>query len=338
MDKCLKFYDLDKYFEVFEFFAKYHDAGKMHINWNLDSREGHSHHSLEYMLEKKIEYREKTLDPVLKFLILRHHSSLSETISDKIIELNGKSRSLRNVFNVLFKKEMDYLLDYMLSNNMFNVIVDIVDVFGLFKITDVSSAKNKPPKLEKPRITEDIVKRIIGKNINEDRWNEQKRLSELPEISMLRAYTGWGKTDVSLLFLRDKNVSKVFYLLPTITAINGFFEKLSNATNEEVSKYFYFLDAELKEEHEKFGNLYFIENFTATYNITTIDQFLISFLQIGKYYTRRVMFRNSGLIIDEIHLLNPLMLDLLAYFINKYKSIYNFKVLFMSATFPDALI
>ena len=338
LGEYLQFYGLrEKYFEIAKFLAEYHDAGKMHINWNFNSKEGHAHHSLEYMLEKKIEYHEKNLDPVLKFLILKHHSSLSDVIGEKTIEYGGKRYSIKNVFNVLFKDEMNSSLSKIV-NNQFNLIIDVVDVLGLFKIADVCSAKGKAVQLKRPVITEDFVKRIVAKKLDEVRWNEQKTLASLPNISMLRAYTGWGKTDVSLLFFRDKNVSKVFYLLPTVTAINIFFEKLRKAFNEEVAKYFYFIDTELKEDYEKLSNLYFIENFTAPYNITTIDQFLLAFLQVGKYYTKRVMFRDSGLIIDEVHLLNPLMLDLLTFFLKKYAMTYNFKILFMSATFPSALI
>ena len=338
LGEYLQFYGLrEKYFEIAKFLAEYHDAGKMHINWNFNSKEGHAHHSLEYMLEKKIEYHEKNLDPVLKFLILKHHSSLSDVIGEKTIEYGGKRYSIKNVFNVLFKDKMNASLSKIV-NNQFNLIIDVVDVLGLFKIADVCSAKGKAVQLKRPVITEDFVKRIVAKKLDEVRWNEQKTLASLPNISMLRAYTGWGKTDVSLLFFRDKNVSKVFYLLPTVTAINIFFEKLRKASNEEVAKYFYFIDTELKEDYEKLSNLYFIENFTAPYNITTIDQFLLAFLQVGKYYTKRVMFRDSGLIIDEVHLLNPLMLDLLTFFLKKYAMTYNFKILFMSATFPSALI
>ncbi|MEM3700994.1 MAG: CRISPR-associated helicase Cas3' [Candidatus Bathyarchaeia archaeon] len=337
LSEYLQFYGIrEKYFQIAKFLAEYHDAGKMHINWDFNSKEGHAHHSLEYILEKKIEYPEKNLDPVIKFLILKHHSSLSDVIGEKTIEYNGRKYSIRNVFNALFKEAISSSLSKM-ADNQFGLIIDVVDVFGLFKIADVCSAKGRTVHLKRPLITEDFVKQIVAKKLDEVRWNEQKTLSTLPNISMLKAYTGWGKTDVSLLFFKDKDVSKVFYLLPTTTAINNFFEKLCKASNGEVAKYFYFLDTELKEDYEKLSNIYFIENFTAPYNITTIDQFLLAFLQVGKYYTKRVMFRNSGLIVDEVHLLNPLMLDLLTFFIKKYATAYKLKILFMSATLPSAL-
>lgn len=330
----LEFYDFErKYFDLAEFLAEYHDAGKLHANWNLGSREGHTHHSLEYLIEKKIFFHDRTIDPLIKFLILKHHSTLSETIKDRILELNGKKWSVKTVFNVMIRKQLEDVLDSMSVEEK----VNLIDAFGLFKLADACSAANKDIKFKTPRVSEEIVKRIIAKKVQKVRWNEQTKLISLPDVSMLRAYTGWGKTDVSLLFFKNRKVSKVFYLFPTITAINKFFEKLRKAAGNNVSKYFYFLDTELKEEQEKLSNLFFIENFTASYNLTTIDQFLLSFLQVGKYYTKRAMFRDSGLIVDEAHLLNPLMLDLLSYFIRKYAKVYHIKVLFMSATLPKSL-
>ena len=72
--------------------------------------------------------------------------------------------------------------------------------------------------------------------------------------------------------------------------------------------------------------------------LTTVDQFLLSFLQLGKYYMKRVMFRSAVIIVDEIHLLNPKMLSLLLQFFRTFIPIYKFKVLFMSATFSNALM
>lgn len=88
----LKFYNFErKYFDLAEFLAEYHDVGKLHANWNFGTKEGHTHHSLEYLIEKKISFHDRTIDPILKFLILKHHSTLSETIKDRILELNGKN-------------------------------------------------------------------------------------------------------------------------------------------------------------------------------------------------------------------------------------------------------
>jgi len=339
----LDFYDFqEKYYNVANFLAEYHDYGKLHINWELGKGMGHSHYSYEYLLEKNISFEDKQLNPILQFLILKHHSTLSSKISGNLasrkIEFKGKEFYLRNVFKVITQDELEDSIDLFYKNK--EELINLVDVFGLFKLADIYSAEGKVPyKLEKPDVNSEIVIKLFSSSIDKKRWEEQNKLTSLPDIALLRAYTGWGKTTAGLLFFVKKSPMKIFYLMPTITAINKFYETLENViSSDKVSKYFYFLDTEIKEDEEKLSQLIFFKNFVTSYVITTIDQFLLSFLQTGKYYTKRVMFRNSGLIVDEVHLLNPLMLYLITYFIKTYKELYNLKVLFMSATLPNSLV
>ncbi|RLG16574.1 CRISPR-associated helicase Cas3' [Candidatus Pacearchaeota archaeon] len=338
LETFLKFYGLwEKYHKIANFLAEYHDYGKLHREWELGKKRGHSHWSYEYLIEKKISLNEE-VDPILQFLILRHHSTLSRRIGGNLanrkIQLNGKEFSLGAVFEIITEKELDYRIKSIPREELINLI----DVFGLFKLADICSAEGKTAlKFEKPKVYENLMRSLFQK-LDEKRWKEQKTTISLPNIALLRAYTGWGKTTAGLLFFTEKSPEKIFYLMPTITAINKFYETLHKVFGDEkVSKYFYFLDTEIKENDEKLSQLFFFKNFITPYIITTVDQFLLSFLQTGKYYTKRVMFRNSGLIIDEIHLLNPLMLHLLTYFIKTYKKFYNLKILLMSATLPKAL-
>lgn len=343
LDNFLKFYNFDqKYFKIADFLAEYHDYGKLHRDWEMGKKSGHSHHSYEYLLEKNIVFEDKKLNPVLQFLILRHHSILSkrigERLSERKIEIKGKEFPLRAVFEVVTEDKLKETI-YSLSKNKKQELINLSDVFGLFKLADTLSAEGKTSfELEKPEVKTNIIQNIFSNQTDEKRWKEQEKLLSLPDIGLLRAYTGWGKTTAGLLFFSKKHPAKIFYLMPTITAINKFYETLNNVFDNKVSKYFYFLDTELKEDEEKLSQLFFFKNFITPYVITTIDQFLLSFLQTGKYYTKRVMFRNSGLIIDEVHLLNPLMLQLVTYFIKVYKELYNLKVLFMSATLPDSMV
>jgi len=338
----LDFYNFpERYIKIANFLAEHHDYGKLHEDWKLGEKKGHSHHSYEYLIEKDISFEEKQLNPVLQFLILKHHSTLSSKISknlgEKKIELKGREFSLDAVFNVITGKELKNTIEGLYKSDI-EELINLVDVFGLFKLADICSAEGVSFKFEKPEVNENIVYNFFSNSLDEKRWNEQKKLVYLPDIALLRAYTGWGKTTAGLLFFVKKSPLKIFYLMPTITAINKFYEKLKNSLGDKISKYFYFLDTEIKEDEERLSQLIFFENFTTPYVITTIDQFLLSFLQTGKYYTKRVMFRNSGLIIDEVHLLNPLMLYLVNYFIKIYRKLYNLKVLFMSATLPDSLV
>ncbi|MEM7821960.1 MAG: CRISPR-associated helicase Cas3' [Candidatus Aenigmatarchaeota archaeon] len=323
----LKFYSFPKEIEnALEYIVKYHDFGKLHKMWNIRNEKNPDHAplSVKYLMEYKVLPEDKKITFVLWYLIYKHHSPLTKNI-----------KGIAMQYLVEEVKEIIKTLD-------FNYITNLIDAFGLFKIADVCSAENKSIELKKPAVCDEDVKNILKNNksnfqLDIDRWLEQQQLCNLQSPGVLRAYTGWGKTDVSLLFFKNKDVSKIFYLFPTITAINKFYQKLQNVFGRNVIKYFYFYDTEVKEDLDLLQNMFFIENFIKPFVITTVDQFLLSFLQVGKYYTKRVMFRNSGIVLDEVHLLNPLMLSLLTYFLKKFQNIYSFKVLFMSATLSKGL-
>lgn len=228
-----------------------------------------------------------------------------------------------------------------------NALIDLKERGIQIKyITEMTHGTDFCPK--DPSITVETVLKILSGttgNIDERRWSEQKQLMNLPNSTLLTAYTGWGKTDSSLLFCTTENTKKVFYLFPMITAINKFHEKLSKYVNN-VEKYFYLYEYEIAsrqgepddESYEVNMSSFMASHFLNSIMLTTVDQFLLSFLQLGKYYMKRVMFRNAVIIVDEIHLLNPKMLSLLLQFFRTFIPIYKFKVLFMSATFSKALM
>lgn len=309
-----------KYFELLRYLAEYHDVGKAYKDWDFGRGMPHSPHSVEYILEEKKFLENMQLGLLAVFLIAKHHSSLTKTAADKFTGL-------------ILDRAMP-----IIENLEWTELVNIVDTFGLFKLADVVSANNRFDfRFSKPCVNDNIVKAIIGK-IDEERFVRQRNaLVSAPNIAILRAYTGWGKTDVSTLFFEQKDVSRIFYMFPTITAINKFEEKIKRATGTEVSKYFHLYLAEVREDLDKIRDLFYVRSFTSPYVVTTVDQFLLTFLQVGKYFFKRPMFRNAGMIIDEVHLLSPLMLHLLTFFIRKFQNLYNFKILFMSATLPKGL-
>ena len=324
LKQFLAFYDdfPEIYHEVAYYLAEYHDYGKLCKNWDISRSEKppHSPMSVEWLMNNaKLFESDKEWTFILWYFILKHHSRLSD--------ISGMRKYKPLVDEVKRKaKEID------IKNR-----VDLVDVFGLFKIADILSAANEFFKPKSPEVNEKIVKAIIGDCVDDRIWKQQLALEKLDNIGILRAPTGWGKTTASLLFLLNKPAKKIFFLLPTITAINKFHAKLSSGLASDVAKYFYFYDAEVSEDEDKLNELFFVENFMSPFVITTIDQFLLSFLQYGKYHTKRIMFRGAGLIFDEVHLLNPLMLSLTKHFLKKYAALYKLKALFMSATMPDAL-
>ncbi len=319
----------------------HHDDGKLNPAWDIGNkwRPPHSEPSIEYMIQKnlldKLETENKRFYHLILYLILKHHSPLTDYTGSNSDDLKYLCGNL--------VRPLIWTIDR-------NDRIEIADAFGLFKLADALSASNEGDfELNKPEITENVVKRILSSKdglLDVARWNEQRRLSSLPNISLLTAYTGWGKTDTSPLFFCGKDVNRIFYLFPTITAINKFYTKLNGPLRGMVEKYFYFYEFEMASrfrDSEDEAQDFLFTSFTAKHflkpiMITTVDQFLLSFLQLGKYYSKRVMFRKSGLIIDEVHLLNPKMLMLLLHFLKNFSTLYDLKILFMSATFSEALM
>ncbi|TDA25911.1 MAG: CRISPR-associated helicase Cas3' [Archaeoglobi archaeon] len=313
-----------EFYEYLSYLANYHDIGKTYYKWDFGKKIPHSRYSLRYILEKKEFFKNNPkLTWLLLFFIAKHHSALTSGLADP-----DSGMAIDQLNSILKKKAFEWAF-----------LINITDTFGFFKLADVCSANNRIDfKFKKPKADENIVRAIIGNNIDETKFAQQKSaLLSAPNITILRAYTGWGKTDVSTLFFEQKNVSRIFYMFPTITAINKFEEKLKRAVGDEVSKYFHLYLADVREDEDKIRDLFYVRSFSSPYIITTVDQFLLAFLQVGKYFLKRPMFRDSGIVVDEVHLLTPLMLHLLVYFVKKFQEIYNFRILFMSATLPQAL-
>lgn len=356
----------DKVKEIINFIIEYHDYGKLYKKWNVYNKNNppHSPFSIVYLILNDFNKLKelsrnvgRDLTLLTLYLIFKHHGLISkreyklrEIVNHYLDTTDEATSKINQLLEILDKKMNIKNIEEAVNKIDFKTRIDLLDLFGLFKIADSISAGNISEnefrrKFMKPNIQEKDIVEIITRNIKNSslfldnkRFVEQKKLQYLRDFGILRAYTGWGKTTTSLIFFTNKNVNRIFIILPTITAINSFYNKLNEHFGDKISKYFYFYDVEVREEDDSFENLFFLEHLVSPIMITTIDQLLLTFLQVGKYYSKRVMFRNSGLIIDEVHLLNPKMLYLLIYFIKKYKELYRFKILFMSATFPKALI
>jgi CRISPR-associated endonuclease/helicase Cas3 len=337
------FYQISPVYEkIMKDVANYHDMGKLNPEWNLnkDRRPSHADVSLRYLHEKGyyeiLKQRHGMTDFVLTlYFILKHHSSLSDSTGIDDYEL---------------KRLCEYTR-MLVEKMQFDRKVNLVDAFGLFKISDcLSAADNVDFQPRSENISNDKIKEMIsrknGKKLDEVRWQDQLRIAQLPNISFLSAYTGWGKTDASLLFCSGASIKKVFYLFPTITAINKFYEKVTSSFPNAVEKYFYLYEYELANKSQQSDAEYIdselgslmASHFLYPIMITTVDQFLLTFLQIGKYYMKRCMYRQAGIILDEVHLLNQKMLFLTLKFLKDFEKIYGLRVLFMSATFSNALL
>lgn len=349
-DKLIEFYGFkdEMLREAGHYLSYYHDLGKLSEEWQKSGWEekvSHAPLAADWLSKHRDNFvflPQKELTPLLMYLIWRHHQTLKRP--EKI---KTSVNFWTYVSEILSSKRFDEKLCSTFGKCN---IVKLADVFGLFKIADSLSALSVESKKSAEKVrnqmtkkfecTEMAVKNLIMGKIDEKRWKDQLELRRLPDIALLRAPTGWGKTSVALLFASGRSCTRVFYLLPTITAINKFYEKLRMILGNDVSKYFYFYDTEVREEEDKLQTLFFTRSFLSPVVITTVDQFLLTMLQVGKYHTRRVSFRNSVVIMDEVHLLNPIMLYLFSHFITERNKNnggnYKMKLLLMSATLPKA--
>ncbi|BBL45731.1 CRISPR-associated nuclease/helicase Cas3 [Nanobdella aerobiophila] len=373
--KLLDFYDIkinEKEKKLFEYVIKYHDIGKcreefqeyiknIEENKKVSSPGSHSLWSIEKIEEllKKNSFWNKDkefvkeYDILISYLIAKHHSNLTlefpknikKQLAKLILIMKNTNKVDEKTITILYDHiELYYKLYFIRNFSSMDDIIKIADLYGIFKIADVLSAKNGLNDIDKLtkriEIKREDIKKIIKHKLDEKRWLVQNKLSEYDYL-FLRAPTGWGKTTTSLFFAMNKNYRKIFITLPTITSIKKFYDSLTKIFNkDEVGMYFYFYDALLNindEIDERINSLFYIQNLYSPINITTVDQILLSFLQAGKYFLKRLNLRKSMLIIDEVHLLTPQMIFLLKKFIQYLVPIYDIKLLLMSATFPRGL-
>jgi CRISPR-associated endonuclease/helicase Cas3 len=313
-----------------------HDIGKLHPSWQI-GKKGVKHATLGGDLLKKIKKGLPRLlplpdgyDALLIFATMRHHQSLF--VQSEITKLEN---------------ELDELL---YSNNKPNISlgVKIADTIGIFKIADILSAQNFPGNkiLSQYRWIEGMDTRIMEaikmkaerkRSFDPVKYKLQREIASSNSTHLVViAPTGWGKTALALLRVKHMKPKKVFYVLPTITAIREFEKTLREMLGAEyVGEHFYFSDVEylvLKREEEITYPIDFYRLFIPKVMLTTIDQLLLTMLQFGKYHLRRFNFRNSLIVFDEFHLLTPQMIGSLKAIFENLTNIYNFSVLLMSAT------
>ncbi len=345
-NKLKKIFNFD--WDIFEFFAEFHDIGKLHPQWSINKTKNPSHSAFSlyytYLYYKDLEKVFGKMFYILLYLIYRHHSLLTKSSCNylhfkDVIKIMDLEKDIPEDFFERVKEAIKEL--------NFEEKIKIVDTFGVFKLCDILSAKNiKEDLLENLKI-EDAIEEFIefyikkkNKKIDYKKLKVQKKITKNDEVILI-APTGWGKTASSVLFFKNK----LFITLPTITAIKDFYHKLNEYFKGKCGMYFYLYDAYLAEredlnalEKERFLSYELSKLLFYPIMITTVDQILFTFLQAGKYYLRRFNFQKASFVIDEVHLLTPQMLYLLLYFYKKYKKIYNLRILLMSATFPKAIV
>ena len=341
----LNFYKLNDYEELANLLCYYHDLGKLKDDWDINNKDNppHSPFSTFILFSKK----RKNLDkyPLLPLYILRHHGILARIEDSDVLRI--KNEAPEDEKKGIDNEITDWKRKLYKTTSQLDIKskVELVDVYGLFKFSDILSANNltdyeiRNPGKNIEELRAWLSQKIENKGLKlrEEALQSQLNLSRIESNLLIRAPTGWGKTVASLLYAIGKN-SKIIYVLPTITSIKSFYDDLCGFFGKEnVGDLFYYGDVEALKREEDFQELIFSSYFAQPVIITTLDQLLLTFLQLGKYFMKRSHLRNSVIILDEDHTFSQNMLYILSFFIEKFAKLYNLRFCVMSATFPSAL-
>jgi CRISPR-associated endonuclease/helicase Cas3 len=350
-DEFLKFYNLRKYEEFANLLCYYHDLGKLKAEWSVKNKNNPPHSPLSFLTLYNNDKEKLEKYPLLGLFILKHHGTITRMEDGDILRIKNEApekekekidEDLRNWRRNLYTYVSQLDIDFK---------VDLADTYGLLKFADILSANN----LTNYRITnyristpnknvEDLRLWILekiqkkGLKIRNDDLQKQLSLSKVKGHLLIRAPTGWGKTAASLSYAVSKG-SRIIYVLPTITSIKSFYDDLCSFFGKEnVGEFFYYADVEaMKREESDFREIMFSSYFAQPVIITTLDQLLLTFLQVGKYFLKRPHLRNSVIILDEVHTFSQNMLYILSYFLERFSKTYNLRFCIMSATFPSVL-
>ena len=342
----LNFYNLYNYKDFAEVLCYYHDLGKLRDDWNVHNENNPSHSPLSVLIlfnkgKKKLEKY-----PFSPLFILKHHGSLKRVEDGDILRVkeDAAESEKEQIDNQMtnWKKNLHKLVSKLDITSK----VELADAYGLFKFADILSANSLTSyKIRKSDKNVEELKAWLnrkikrkGLQIRNNALQIQLNLNKMNTNLLIKAPTGWGKTAASLSYAIGKG-SKIIYVLPTITSIKNFYDDLCEFFGREnVGELFYYADVEtVKREKSNFRELVFSSYFAQPVIVTTLDQLLLTFLQLGKYFMKRPHLRNSVIILDEVHTFSQNMLYILSYFIEKFAELYNLRLCVMSATFPSKL-
>jgi CRISPR-associated endonuclease/helicase Cas3 len=170
-------------------------------------------------------------------------------------------------------------------------------------------------------------------------WNTEGNL-------LLRAPTGYGKTEASLLWA-DRNAqrtrkgisSRIFYVLPYKASINAMHSRLLGLFKDpklvgvlHSSSGFYLYSSEL--EYRRLSSLY--RKIYTPLKVTTPFQLMKPFFGVGFFEMGLTELTGSLLIFDEIHAYEPNILGIILAILELLKG-RGAKAMVMTATLPEFL-
>jgi len=238
-------------------------------------------------------------------------------------------------------KEYDFdALQNWYNQNWKNYKEEIIFLKGLLNACDhLSSAGENSIRLL-PFIGETITLRIP-----KEKWRPlQKQANQISGNLLLKAPTGYGKTECALLWadanshLINTEVSnRIFYVLPYKASINSMYDRmleyfkspeLVGILHSSSSYYLYASNFEYK----RLSSLY--QKIFTPLKVTTPFQIMKAFFGVGFFEMTLSELKNALLIFDEIHTYEPNILGIILAMLEILKE-HKTKTLIMSATLPD---
>ncbi|NJF24278.1 CRISPR-associated helicase Cas3' [Thermococcus sp. Bubb.Bath] len=163
---------------------------------------------------------------------------------------------------------------------------------------------------------------------------------------LLRAPTGYGKTEAALLWanrnaFRNKEgiTSRIFYVLPYKASINAMHQRMMDIFSDpslvgvlHSSASFYLYTSAL--EYRRLSSLY--HKIYTPLKVTTPFQLMKAFFGVGFHEMLKTELSGSLLIFDEIHAYEPNVLGIILAMLNELEGL-KAKIMVMTATLPDFL-
>jgi CRISPR-associated endonuclease/helicase Cas3 len=185
----------------------------------------------------------------------------------------------------------------------------------------------------------------------------QENLQNVTTDVILHAPTGSGKTEAALswVYANQSDNARLFYLLPYTASINAMVKRLEKIFGKERvtalhSKTLDFFYQQLEEEDS--NNDRTVEEKTAEartkksfsyelfypVKVATLHQILKTSLKGKGWELALYDYRNALFIIDEFHTYDALLTGLLLATIKLFRTLFNAKFFFMSATIPEFML
>ncbi|WP_461865225.1 CRISPR-associated helicase Cas3' [Thermococcus sp.] len=358
-----------------------HDLGKCAVGFQKAGAQrkiwGYRHEILSTAFTQFLDYTEEDKN-LIALAILTHHRYLTELPVPTKVEEFVWENYLEKVDELL--KNADYIEEVFLPKIPYWEIYILGKTLGKFKLP--SDWKEKVKEYDFDRLLKwyeqnceshkdvliflkgllnacdhlssagensirllPFVAESIELKIPREKWRPiQKQANQIRGNLLLRAPTGYGKTEAALLWAdanthwTKKGVSnRIFYVLPYKASINAMHDRLLRYFKSpelvgvlHSSSTYYLYASNL--EYKRLSSLY--QKIFTPLKVTTPFQIMKAFFGVGFFEMTLSELANALLIFDEIHAYEPNVLGIILAMLELLKK-YKTKTLVMSATLPD---